>query len=126
MVEGGQRRAAAGEQMGILGQHDGQIGLGNRNRPARITIDHGDGGAPVALARNPPIPQPVTDRPPAQPLGLEQVGDLFHRLAIGLPVERSGIDHQTVAGIRFRHLGGDQGLAFRVDHRDFLAKSKSR
>ena len=48
-------------EVGVVGQFDGQLVFRNRHRAALGTVDDGDRAAPVALARYPPIPQPVLD-----------------------------------------------------------------
>src|SRR5205085_873169 len=76
----------------IRRQYDGQILLGHWDDPAGAAIDHRDRAAPIALARNAPVAQPVNRRPFAKP-------ELFEPLARGplrfrdrQAVEESGID----------------------------------
>ncbi len=49
-------------RLDVLGQLDGQVLVGDRDVPAVLTVDDGDGGAPVALAGDEPVPQAVGRR----------------------------------------------------------------
>ncbi len=48
-------RIAGHVERDVVGELHGQIGVRNRNDPARRAMDHGDGAAPIALARNAPV-----------------------------------------------------------------------
>ena len=92
-------RIARNVETDIRRQYDGQILLGHWDDPAGAAIDHRDRAAPIALARNAPVAQPVNRRPFAKP-------ELFEPLARGplrfrdrQAVEESGIDQHPVVDI---------------------------
>ena len=58
----GERRAPLAGEFHVPGEDDGEVFLRNGNRPARLAEDHRDGGAPIALAGDPPVAQAVLDR----------------------------------------------------------------
>ena len=92
-------RIARTVEADVLRQFDRQILLGHRHDAAIRAMDHRDRAAPIALARNAPVAQPVDDRPLAAP-------ELFEPLA-GRPlcvrdrqaVEESGIEQRPVVDI---------------------------
>jgi hypothetical protein len=86
-------------------------------------VDHRDRAAPVALARNAPVPQAeihlaFADRRIAADLGFQPLGHLFLRLLDGHAIEEARIDHAAFAVIG--GIGDNKGfwvLAFGTDHR---------
>src|SRR5919106_738738 len=54
-------RVAGGEELHVVGEQDGKLGLGHRPGPVLRAVDDGDGTAPVALPGDEPVPQPVVD-----------------------------------------------------------------
>ncbi len=103
-------RVAGGAEFHVFRQHHRQIVGRHRNHAAILAMDDGDGAAPIALARYPPIAEPEVDRlaPLArfhQPLNGRPfgVGDAH-------PVHETGVDHGAVAYIGF----GPDGEAGRV------------
>ena len=54
-----ERVAAVLRYLSIHGQPDGKLRLRNRNDPARVAINNGNGRPPITLARDEPIPQTV-------------------------------------------------------------------
>ena len=76
-------------------------------------MDHRDGGAPVALAGDQPVPDAVGDRALARAALLDVVGDGLHALLAGDAVELAGVDLRARAQV-----GLLQRLAVPVRRRD--------
>ena len=83
----------------VVGQRHGQVAFGDRHDAAIGAVDDGDGAAPVALARNPPVAQAVVDRAPGAPCRLQAPGHLLPGLLGGHAVEKVRIAHAAGAGI---------------------------
>ena len=103
----GQRRGPLGRQRGArqMRQLDRQLILGHRHLPTRRAVDDRDRGAPVPLAAQQPVPQPVGHRTGPAAVGLQLGDDRGDptRL-VRQPVQRTGVDVGSVAR------GGDAGL----------------
>jgi hypothetical protein len=69
-------------------------------------VDHRDGRAPVALARDEPVAEAEGLRGPAGAGGLEHIDHPGDRVALGEPVERAGVHHPALAGEGDAGLGG--------------------
>ena len=76
-------RVAGSVGHAILRQHDRQIGLGDGYVTAGQAVDDGDGRAPVPLAGDAPIAQPIRDALFPESPGGEVGGDGLHRLVVG-------------------------------------------
>ncbi len=88
----------------VLGQHDGQVLLGNRHHAAGVAVDDRDRAAPVALARDAPVPQteihlPLRHRPVAAGLGFQAAGDLVLGGLDAQAIEEARVDHPAIAVI---------------------------
>ena len=70
-----ERRCAGGQEFGVVGQQDGQLGFGDRDDAAVVAVDHRDRRAPVALAADQPVAQAVGDGGPAQLALGQRCGD---------------------------------------------------
>ena len=57
----GQRRAAFPRECNIPGENNGKIRFGNRQGSALFAVDDRNGGSPVPLPGNTPVPQSVLD-----------------------------------------------------------------
>ncbi len=115
-----QRGLAAFQQVGLLGQLDGQVRFGDRHHPAPVAVDHGDRRAPVPLPGDAPVPKPVADRLFADAFLVHMGGDGFLGVFIGHAVESPGVDHDSFTGIGLVHGGAFQRLPFGLNHHDDL------
>src|SRR5690625_2872180 len=86
--------AAVGNQ--VFGQQDRKLGFGHGNRAAIGAVNDGDGGAPVALARNAPVAQTPGDLFVAQPLFNQVGGNGFNGFVAAQAVVFAGIDGAAV------------------------------
>ena len=82
-----QRRAALRRVVLDVRQLDRQLVVGHRHHAAALAVDDRDRAAPVALARDEPVAQPVVDRRVALALAVEPRDDLTQRLAVAHAVE---------------------------------------
>ena len=112
VLGGAQRRGALRLQVETVrvGQCHRQRVFGDRDLAAVLRVQDRDGGAPVALARDEPVAQPVGLRGAARACALEQLDDATDGVLLAEAVERTGVDHPPVSRQR---LAGDRGV-----HRD--------
>ena len=90
-------RVARRLEVDVVRQLDRQIGARHRDDAALRAMHHRDRAAPVALARHPPVAQPVVDLAPSLALRL---GAARHRLLGPFhrqPVEEVGVGENAVA-----------------------------
>src|SRR4029077_16947405 len=108
LVERGRlgERVAAAVGAQVLGQHDRQLLIRYRYLPARAAVDDRDRAAPVALARDTPVAQPVVHALRAAALRLERRGEGIDRAPEGEAGELARVHGLAVLGI-----GGDPGSA---------------
>ncbi|GBD30530.1 hypothetical protein HRbin32_01638 [bacterium HR32] len=112
VLQGGLSR---GHEVHVLGQQDRQVLVRHGHRPAPVAVHDGDGGTPVPLPADEPVPQAVVHRPPA-PAGLLQPRDhLRDPLRDGRVVEGAGVHHAARALVRGLQ-GFREGLSRRLDH----------
>ncbi len=116
--QAGQGRSAAVQKIGIFGQKDGQVRLGNGHDAAVGTVNHGDRRSPIALPGDAPVAQPEADGLLAEVVPIQMVGDGLKGLAVGHAVEIAGVDHGAIGGVGCLHGGTIQGLIRRADHDD--------
>ena len=91
----GQRIAAAvGYQ--IVWQHHRQLVIRHRDRTAVGAVDDRDRRAPIALARDAPVAQPVLDALAAQAPGGQIGGDRIDGRLVAQPVEGAGIHAHAI------------------------------
>ena len=89
-----------------LGKQHRQLVVGDGNDPAALAVDDGDRAAPVALAGEQPVAQPVVDRGLAAALARQPLDDRPRRLGGCIPVNspeltsRSPSECSTKAGPR--------------------------
>ncbi len=88
----------------ILRQHHRQVRIRHRHHIAFRAMDHRDRAAPVALARNAPVPQAkihlaLADRRITADFGFQPLRHLVLGLLDGHTVEEARIDHAAVAVI---------------------------
>ena len=112
--------AVVGGLVGLhLGKQQGELILGDGLPAALLTVDHGDGLAPVPLAGEDPIPELVVDLGVADALLLQPLGNDGDGPLDGEAVEEVGVDQD--AGV----ILGGEGLLLYVlaagDHLDDLA-----
>ena len=114
--EPGERRAAPFD-VDVLGQQDGELVVRNRDHAAGIAVHDGDRAAPVALARDAPVVEPVVDLARAAAGRLEPVRHAIEAFAVPEPGILARIDDDGVllVGPR-RHLDVHLGVVGRRDH----------
>ena len=95
----GERVVAGAAVVHGLGQQDRQVGLGHRHRAAGRAVDDRDRRAPVALAADQPVAQPVRDRLLALALLAQPLDDVVPGLGRRLAGEPAGVDHDLVDGV---------------------------
>ena len=100
-----QRRAALRLVVLDLGELDREVVLGDRDHAALLAVDDRDRAAPVALARDEPVAQLVTDREMALALAVEPLDDRLLGLDRVHPRELTRVDQNLVLGV------GDERLA---------------
>jgi len=66
----------------VVGQENGQLIFGNGHVAAAVAMDHGDGVAPVALARDEPVTETELDLLATAAVILEPCDDGFHALGV--------------------------------------------
>ena len=94
------KRVAWRFEINILRQGDGQLILGHGHDPARIAMNEGDRGAPIALARNTPVAQAPHGRPLAPAASLGAGDHIGLGIFDGFAVKEVRIDDHAVAGFR--------------------------
>src|SRR5690606_10831868 len=94
-----ERRTYAGE-LHVLRQYYRKLVLRHRKGAALVAIDDRDGRAPVALARDTPVAQPVVHAATAPAGLLEAFGDCVERLAVIHAVVFAGVHQYSVIGER--------------------------
>jgi len=111
-----ERAFTGGQPFHVIRQQHGQLLFGNGQGAAVRAVDNRDGRAPIALARDEPIVQAVSDRALAN-AQLFDVGDGgFHRVFFRGAAQGAGIDHRAVRFHRGGHLSGvHRGAAFGLD-----------
>ena len=101
-----------------LGELHRQVGHRHRDRAAGLAVDDRDRAAPVALARDAPVPQAELHLAGGDPLPFEPPGHRLEGLVRAHPVEEARIDHPPVLDIggvgdheagRILSLGADHG-----------------
>lgn len=85
----------------MQGQENGQVFGLFRNHAALLAVDHGNGGAPVALAGNIPVAQAELGFLLSLSEGFELFGDEFLGLQAGRAVVFAGIDENAGLGVGF-------------------------
>ena len=106
-IEAGERRLAAPGELDIAGEDDGQLVVGHGLDAAGGAMDHRNGRAPVALARNAPILEPVGDGGFAEAV-LFGVGGHFRAAVLaGEAAPFARVLHDAVAGEGFGGLDGE-------------------
>ena len=86
------QRVARAVGYAVLRQHHRQVLLRHRHRAVFVTVDDGNGCAPVALATHTPVAQAEGGLLLAQTLGGQQLGDLVHGGLLGQAIEHAGVD----------------------------------
>ena len=94
-------------QRGAPGRHEGhivrqahrQVVVGQRHRPARLAVHHGDGASPIALARQQPVAQPVVGLALADALFFQPVDGSGLGLVHQQTVQPIAVDGRPVAGV---------------------------
>ncbi len=110
------RLAGAGRLVALhLGQRDWELLFRQCHGRAILAEDDGERLAPVALAREKPVTQAIVDRPLAEPLGLQPLGNPLFRLRRLQAVQA----HLVVRGVDADAVGGVGGL-FHVAAGDHL------
>ena len=101
-----QRRSTLGLEVQPFAarQAHGQVRQRHRHLATGRAVDDGDRRAPVALAGDQPVPQPVGDRSPASAALGEHGQHALDRVGLVQPVQRPGIDVQAVVGGRLAGL----------------------
>ncbi len=122
----GQRRLsiAPWQIVGHVRQQHGQVAFGHRNCATPPAVDHGNGGAPVALAGDQPIAHPVLDPESTISFALHHAGDALPCPGRWLAVKGARIDHHSLA-----LKGPARRLRFSVwlddlDHRQVISLGK--
>ena len=112
------QRAAAAIGHQVLGQDHRQIGLGHRDHAAGLAVDQRDRRAPVALAADAPVAQPVVDLLVAQAKRLQVGGDGIDRRFMAEAVVAAGVHAARIGLVGVPVLPGLQrkGLPAHVDH----------
>ena len=100
LLDLGEGGLTGGLEVHVLGEDDGQVGLGNGRHAAGLAVDHGDGRAPVALPRDEPVAQAVGGRARSGALRLGVGDDGGDSVAGGGAVEGAGVDHRPALGER--------------------------
>ena len=77
-----------------------QLVVGHGHDPVIRAVDDGNRHAPVALARDQPVPQAEGDGPPADPHALGLGTDPLDPLLDAEPAEGSGVDQHPVIGFK--------------------------
>ncbi|KAF5028666.1 hypothetical protein DSECCO2_656680 [anaerobic digester metagenome] len=111
----GQGRAAILVGAHFQRQQHGQVLVLFGHHAAGIAVHHGNGCAPVTLARDVPVAQAVVDGAAALAGGFQRIGDLLLGGLVGQAVEFAGIDQQARLGPGGLHGGGVKRVAFRLD-----------
>ena len=91
-----QGRLAGRPELGVLRQKHRQFLLRHGNHAAAVAVEHGNGRAPVALAGDEPVPQPVGDRATTPAVGLDVVGDALLAFGHGQAIEGAGVHLRPV------------------------------
>ena len=84
----------------VVRKRDGKVRLRNRHNTAFLAVDHGHRAAPIALARNSPVPESVGDIPAADACGFRAAGNLRFRLLDRHSVQERGIPKRARTEIR--------------------------
>src|SRR5215210_2571 len=92
-------RFARRHELGVLGERDGQVLLGDGDDATLVAEDHRYRGAPVALAADQPVMKPVGDRGLACATLLEPGRHLLLALRAQGAVEPVRVDHRALAGV---------------------------
>ena len=102
----------------MKGQENGQVFGLFRNHAALLAVDHGNGGAPVALAGNIPVAQAELGFLLSLSEGFELFGDEFLGLQAGRAVVFAGIDENAGLGVGFGPFVRVVGHPVRADDLD--------
>ena len=105
----------------VLGQHHRQVLLRHGKRAADLTVDHRNGAAPIALARNAPVTQAVIDlnltlRLAVDRAGTEMLGDPGLGFIDREAIKEIGIEDVTGVYIGFAANGKAVGIGIRRQH----------
>ena len=93
-----ERRLAGRQELDVLGQKDGQVGLGDPDDAVGGAVDDGDRAPPVALPADQPVPQPVLHRALAEAPLHEPFGRPFLRRVDVEAVEETAVDLRAGPG----------------------------
>ena len=117
----GERRLALRLVVVDLRQEDGQVLVRDGHRSAVVAIDDRDRAAPVALARERPVPQPVADRRAPAAVRPQPVDDPGCSLGRRQSAELARVDEPLALGVRgegaFRLVGAAVGGLDDAHHR---------
>ena len=95
-----QRRLPRGTELHVVGQQDRELLVGDGDDAVGGAVHDGDGAAPVALARQEPVPEAVVDRALADPPLLQPLdGPFLGGGDVGDPVEPLAVDLGAVAQV---------------------------
>src|SRR5450432_807048 len=102
-----ERRAAGAGDIDAVGQDDGELVFGNRHHAVPRTMDHGNRGAPVTLARDAPVLDAKDDGGLAEAVLFGVRAHLAARLGAGEAGPGAGVFHDAVLAEGFLHAGLD-------------------
>ena len=111
-----ERRIAPQLEIGVLRQEHRELVVWHGDLPAIRAMDDRDRRAPVPLAADEPVAQPVLDARSSASLVLEPRRDLRDGRRRGLPVEGPAVDHHAFVGDRLGHRLRVQVPTRRLDH----------
>ena len=103
-----ERRLTGRQELDVVGGHDGQVGLGDRDDATVVAEDDRDRTAPEALAGQQPVPEAVLDGALADPLLLQPLDGLGLGVGHAQAVQPLAVDRRSFAcvGLAVEVLGG--------------------
>src|SRR3712207_8876680 len=87
----------------LFRSQDREVALRHRHDPVALAVDDRDGRAPVALAGEQPVAQPVVDRAVAPALRVEPVDDPLDRKSTRLNSSHANISYAVFCLKKKRH-----------------------
>ena len=93
-----QRRAALLGDFNLIGQHDGQLVVGNRHKAAALAVNDGDGRAPETLPAHAPVLEAEGDLGLAEGTACSSLLEEFLRASTTQAVVLAGVDEYAVFG----------------------------